>query len=102
MGDIDLYVFDGALPENLPAQGAVLAVAPGGAVDDIACAQEKTAPGMLRAAYGAAAQEMTRNLLLDDMALRCYTPLMGGQAVLRWQEDTLLAVTDTAGRRAAV
>lgn len=102
MGDIDLYVFDGALPENLPAQGAVLAVAPGGAVDDIACAQEKTAPGMLRAAYGAAAQEMTRNLLLDDMALRCYTPLMGGQAVLRWQEDTLLAVTETAGRRAAV
>ena len=99
--NIDLYIFDGALPEKLPERGMLLCIAPDGPVLDILPGERKEQAGALRAAYGELPRALTKNLLLEDIALRTYTPLTGGQAVLRWNGDTLLSVTEAAGRRAA-
>ena len=100
LSDIDLYIFDGALPAALPAQGALLCFAPAGPVLGIVPGAEKSAPGALREAIGA--EQITQNLLLEDVALRAYTPLSGGEPILYWGEDAVLALSQAEGRRAAV
>ena len=100
--NIDLYVFDGALPEALPERGALLCVAPDRPVAGIAPGEAQAAPGRLQAAAGETAEGLCRHLLLQETALRAFTPLAGGEAVLRWGGSTLLAVSREGGRRAAV
>lgn len=100
--DIDLYIFDGEMPEKLPENGAILAVDPHLPVDGIACGERKQAQGILRPAYSERAQVISAHLLLENVAIRAYTPLDGGESVLRWSGDSVLAVTESQGRRAAV
>lgn len=100
--NIDLYLFDGPLPDALPERGALLCVAPDGPVGEIVPGETKQNPDPLRAGFTDLARQLTSHLLLEDIALRSCTPLTGGEAVLRAGQDTLLAVTETDGRRAAV
>ena len=99
---IDLYIFDGALPEVLPAQGTLLCVAPDRQVLDIGIGDKTEPATAIRAGLSGRAQSLTAHLLLEDIALRAYTPLTGGDAVLRIGSDPLIAVTEAANRRAAV
>ena len=100
--NIDLYIFDGALPETLPDQGMLLCVAPDRDVLDIGIGEKTGAVSALRAGLSQKAQALTAHLLLEDIALRAYTPLTGGDAVLRCGSDPLIAVTEAGDRRAAV
>ena len=100
--NIDLYVFDGELPETLPQSGAVLAVNPKAQVREIACGEAREADGEMRVSTQRAASSLTENLTLKQVALRQYTPLAGGDAVLMLGEDTLLAVSEQGGLRTAV
>ena len=100
--DIDLYIFDGALPETLPAQGALLCVGPDQTVLEITPGEASQASGALRAGVGELARTLTQNLLLTEISLRRFTPLTGGETVLRWGDGALLAVTEQDSRRAAV
>ena len=99
---IDLYIFDGALPEVLPAQGTLLCVAPDRQVLDIGIGGKTEPASAIRAGLSGRAKSLTAHLLLEDIALRAYTPLTGGDAVLRIGSDPLIAVTEAANRRAAV
>lgn len=99
---IDLYIFDGALPETLPAQGTLLCVAPDRQVLDIGIGDKTEPATAIRAGLSGRAQSLTAHLLLEDIALRAYMPLTGGDAVLRIGSDPLIAVTEAANRRAAV
>lgn len=100
--NIDLYIFDGALPETLPAQGTLLCVAPDRQVLDIGIGDKTEPASAIRAGLSGRAQSLTAHLLLEDIALRAYTPLTGGDAVLRIGSDSLIAVTEAENRRAAV
>lgn len=100
--NIDLYIFDGALPETLPAQGTLLCVAPDRQVLDIGIGGKTEPASAIRAGLSGRAQSLTAHLLLEDIALRAYTPLTGGDAVLRIGSDSLIAVTEAENRRAAV
>ena len=100
--NIDLYIFDGALPEALPEAGALLSIAPDKAVFSVSPSPRKEAAGTLRAGYTDLARQLTQYLLLSDVALRSYTPLSGGEAVLRWNDDVLMAAAEENGRRAIV
>ncbi len=100
--NIDLYIYDGALPETLPDIGAVLAVNPQAQVRGISCEEEKEPSGVLRASADASMQSLTQHLLLETIALRSFTPLTGGQSVLLQGGDTLLAVQQDAQGRTAV
>ena len=100
--NIDLYIFDGTLPESLPAQGTLLCVAPDRQVLDIGIGDKTEPASAIRAGLSGRAQSLTAHLLLEDIALRAYTPLTGGDAVLRIGSDPLIAVTEAANRRAAV
>lgn len=102
MTGYDLYVLDGECPDPLPSEGAILALAPNHDIGGIQLGAEKKADGMLRAGAGSLAQELTQNLLLSEISLRAYSPLSGGQSVLTWDGDTLLAVQDVGRRRFAV
>ena len=99
--NIDLYIFDGGLPETLPAAGAVFCVAPAAEVLGMTPGETLENAAALRPAAGDLAQRITQNLLLEDIAVRRYTPLTGGEAVLRANGAALLAVAENAGRRAA-
>lgn len=98
----DLYVLDGACPEPLPQAGSILAWAPDVDILGIHSEAAIQKEGAMRAASGKGAQAITQNLLLSETALRSYHPLTGGQSVLTWGGDTLLAVNEQDGRRAAV
>ena len=100
--NIDLYIFDGTLPETLPAQGTLLCVAPDREVLDIGIGDKTEPASAIRAGLSGRAQSLTAHLLLEDIALRAYTPLTGGDAVLRIGSDPLIAVTEAENRRAAV
>ena len=100
--NIDLYIFDGTLPETLPAQGTLLCVAPDRQVLDIGIGGKAEPASAIRAGLSGRAQSLTAHLLLEDIALRAYTPLTGGDAVLRIGSDSLIAVTEAENRRAAV
>ena len=100
--NIDLYIFDGTLPETLPAQGTLLCVAPDRQVLDIGIGDKTEPASAIRAGLSGRAQSLTAHLLLEDIALRAYTPLTGGDAVLRIGGDSLIAVTEAENRRAAV
>ncbi|MBR1607305.1 MAG: BatA and WFA domain-containing protein [Clostridia bacterium] len=100
--NIDLYIFDGALPETLPDQGALLCVAPDREVLDIRIGEKTDRVSAVRPGFSRQAQALTAHLLLEDIALRAYTPLDGGEAILRSGNDALIAVTEKADRRAAV
>ena len=100
--NIDLYIFDGALPETLPGQGALLCVAPDREILNIQPGEKTDQVSALRAAFTRQAQPLAAHLLLEDIALRAYTPLIGGDAVLLSGQDALIAVTEEANRRAAV
>ena len=100
--NIDLYIFDGTLPESLPAQGTLLCVAPDRQVLDIGIGDKTEPASAIRAGLSGRAQSLTAHLLLEDIALRAYTPLTGGDAVLRIGSDPLIAVTEAENRRAAV
>ena len=97
----DLYLFDGALPEVLPTDGSILALHPNGQLGSIRAGENKQSEGRLRAAANAQGNAMTQNLALSEISLRSYQPLTGGQSVLTWGEDTLLAVEEQAGQRMA-
>ena len=97
----DLYLFDGPLPEVFPESGNVLALQPGGKVGSIHPQEEKQSAGRMRAAANSLAQTLTENMMLPEIALRAYTPLTGGESVLTWNGDTLLAVEEQNGRRMA-
>ena len=100
--NIDLYIFDGELPQTLPASGALICVAPDAAVLDITPGESLENGGSLRPGTSDLARELTANLLLEDIALRRCARLQGGQAVLRLGDAALLSVTEQDGRRAAV
>lgn len=100
--EIDLYIFDGELPDTLPEQGMLLCVAAEAPVLGIVPGEEKEASGAFRAGGSDLARELTEHLLLEDIALRSCRPLTGGQEILRRGGDTLLAVAEENGRRAAV
>ena len=100
--DIDLYIFDGALLDTLPERGALICVAPRSEALSIAPGETAEGGGSLRAETSPLARQLTENLLLEDIALCRYTPLRGGQAVLRLGEDALLSVAEREGRKAAV
>lgn len=100
--NIDLYVFDGQMPAQWPQNGAVLAVDPQGAVRDIACGEPTEAAGEICLSSKRTVQNICSNLTMQQVALRCYTPLTGGEAVLMLGADTLLAVNEQDGQRTAV
>ena len=100
--DIDLFIFDGALPETLPETGMLLCVAPTGTVLGVSPGETASASGALRAGAGDLAGRLTENLSLSDIALRRCTPLEGGEPVLTLGGKTLLAAAEADGRRAAV
>lgn len=100
--DIDLYIFDGALPDVLPAQGALLCVAPDREVPGIAPGEAVAPSGAVKAGYGSLARQLTEHLFLEELALRQYTPLTGGEAVLTCDGNTLLSAVETNDRRVAV
>lgn len=102
MAGYDLYVLDGACPDPLPSEGAILALSPDQDIGSIRLGAEKKADGMLRAGAGSLAQELTQNLLLSEISLRVFSPLSGGQSVLTWGGDSLLAVQEVGRRRFAV
>lgn len=102
MTGYDLYVLDGACPDPLPSEGAILALSPNRDIGGIQLGSEKNSTGVLRAQAGSLAQELTQNLLLSEISLRAYSPLSGGQSVLTWGGDTLLAVQEVERRRFAV
>ena len=64
--NIDLYVFDGELPETLPQSGAVLAVNPKAQVREIACGEAREADGEMRVSTQRAASSLTENLTLKQ------------------------------------
>ena len=100
--NIDLYIFDGELPQALPEHGALICLAPDSAVLDIAPGNAAEYGGNPRADTADLARRLTQNLLLEDIAIRRYTPLLGGQAVLRLGDEVLLSVAEEDGRKAAV
>ena len=100
--NIDLYIFDGALPETLPAAGALLCVAPDREVLGITPGEAAAAAGTLRAAPGDLARRLTENLSLSETALRSYTPLSGGVPLLTWNGGALAAAREDGSRRIAV
>lgn len=100
--DIDLYIFDGALPETLPETGALLCIAPDAAVMGVVPGEKTAYGGSLRAGYTDLARRIGENLLLEDIALRAYTPLTGGEAALLSGGQALLCLSEQNGRRAAV
>lgn len=100
--NIDLYVFDGEMPAQWPQNGAVLVVNPQKAVRDIACGDQTEAAGEIRLSSQRAVQAICSNLTMQQVALRCYTPLSGGEAVLMLGEDALLAVGGQDAQRTAV
>ena len=100
--DIDLYIYDGELPETLPQTGALLCVAPNSAVFGITPGEKTQPAGSLRAGYTPLARQLCENLLLDDIALRVYTPLTGGESVLTLDGQALVSVAEQNHRRAAV
>lgn len=100
--DVDLYIFDGALPAALPQSGALLCVAPDGPVLGVTPGSALSAAGRLRAGLSERARKLTAHLLLEDIALRVYTPLTGGETVLRSGEDAIVSIAEADGRRAAV
>ncbi len=102
MEGYDLVILDGESPENLPETGSILALSPGREILGIQPGGSATAGGALQAETSALAQLLTKNLLLTEFSLRTFTPLSGGQGILTWGESTLLAVSQQAGRRAAV
>lgn len=98
----DLYIYDGVLPETLPETGAVWAVNPPEAVAGITPGEAVQGNETLRAAAGGEAADLCRHLLLSDVALRSFRPLSGGVPVLLSGGESLLALSEQEGRRAAV
>ena len=98
----DLYVYDGVLPETLPESGAILAVNPTGEVLGVSAGEAGQVSSALRAASGAEAREICKNLLLTDVAIRAAKPLTGGTSVLEAGGASLLSVCEDASHRAAV
>lgn len=101
-GDYDLYVYDRSAPATLPDAGAVLAIAPEGEVLGIAPQREENGGGALRAGVGNAGKAICEHLLLSEIALRAYRPLVGGEAAVTVAGNAVLAVSEEGSRRAAV
>lgn len=102
MEEYDLYVLDGYQPDGLPQSGALLVFSPKGEVLGIHPEAAATAGGSLRAAQGQQAEQLTKNMMLSDVALREYTPLAGGERILLYGTHALLAVGQQNGQRAVV
>ena len=98
----DLYIYDGVLPEALPETGAIWAVNPPEPILGITPGEAVQGDGgTLRAAVDAEAAEICEHLLLTDVAIRSFRPLAGGTPVLLSGGETLLALSEGEGRRAA-
>ena len=100
--NIDLYIFDGEMPETLPEKGALLCVGVQSPVLGVTPGEMKDGGGALRAGTDDLARMLTAHLLLEDISLRRYAPLTGGTAILRQGSDALLCAAERNGRRAAV
>lgn len=97
----DLYVYDGCLPEQWPEDGAIWALNPSGAVEQLIPSDSAPVTAPVRAAAGDAAREITQHLLLSDIAIQTARSLEGGVPVLTAGESVLMAVGEENGRRVA-
>lgn len=97
----DLYVYDGCLPQQWPQSGAVWVLNPSGAVGELIPSSGAPVTAPLRAAAGDAASEITRHLLLSDIAIQTSRSIQGGAPVLMAGESVLMAVCEESGRRIA-
>lgn len=98
----DLLVYDGVLPEALPETGAVLALQPTGEVLGISLGENAAQAGTLRQAPGMLAAELCEHLVWDNVSVRSFLPLTGGTPVALCGAETAIAISERAGRRAAV
>ncbi len=101
-GDYDMYIYDCTLPETLPDNGSVLAIAPSKEVLGIVPGKEIDAGTGLRLLSGDAARTVGQNLSLTDTALRTLKPLEGGSAAIACGGNAAISLAESDGRRAAV
>ena len=103
MKGYDLYVFDGTLPDALPADGGVIAFNPKeGALEELKLEQGNG--GVLSAAKNTMAENLLRNLDIGKVQLaKCSLfTLESGWQPLAWAgEKAVIAAREQSGRRMA-
>lgn len=95
----DLYVYDGVMPEVLPSQGAFLFLAPKGAVMGVTPGTVTSPQSPLRLSSEGLSKAFSSHVALQNVALRQFTPLTGGQPILAVGQDAAAAAGEEGGSR---
>lgn len=101
MIEADLTVLDGFVPSELPAGSSILAIAPDKEIAGITPEQEKQGVASARLSALPLHENLTSSLVLDALSISAYHPLTGGEAVLSFNGDTVLSISQTEKGRAA-
>ncbi len=97
--DAGLFVYDGVMPDPLPAHGALLIVQPKSPVFSITPGEKKEPEYALRLSPDTFAAQFADHVSFSDVLVKQYAPLSGGQPVLTSGGDTLITAGEESGRR---
>jgi hypothetical protein len=98
----DLYVYDGVMPDTLPNQGAFLFLAPKGVALGVTPGPVTSPQSSLRLASGGTAEAFSGHVALSRVALKEFTPLIGGQPILTVGQDAAAVAGEENGSRFVV
>ncbi|MDR0898116.1 MAG: VWA domain-containing protein [Oscillospiraceae bacterium] len=96
VGDHALTVIDGALPEALPAHGALLLIDPDTGLGDL-----HDAPAALSAATNPLADALNAYLQVDEIRVARFRPVIGGTPIWLAGGQPVLAIEERDGRAVA-
>ncbi len=100
--DCSLFVYDGAQPDPLPETGSFLFLQPPAAVLGVMPGAKKPPESALNLAGGTVAGLFADHVSFQNVALKQYVPLSGGQPVLVSGGDVLISAGETSGGRFVV
>jgi hypothetical protein len=98
----DLYVYDGVMPDTLPNQGAFLFLAPKGVALGVTPGPVTSPQSSLRLSSGGTAEAFSGHVALSRVALKEFTPLIGGQPILTVGQDAAAVAGEENGSRFVV
>ena len=96
----DLYVYDGVMPDTLPKEGAFLFLAPKGVILRVTPGPATSPKSSLRLSSDGLAEAFSSHVALHNVALKQFTPLIGGgQPILTVGQDAAAVAGEEDGSR---
>ncbi len=96
---LSLYVYDGVLPGSLPESGSFLILQPDAQILSVTPGGKKALEYAVNLSNSTLASQFSDHVSMQGVALKQYTPLVGGQPVLVSGGDTLISAGEENGYR---